>query len=266
MPNILTKIFGSRNERLLKQYAQVVQEINALEPATAALSDDELKAKTPTLKERVAKGETLDAVMPEAFAVVREASKRTLLMRHFDMQLIGGMGLHYGKIAEMRTGEGKTLVATLPAYLNALTGRGVHIVTVNDYLAQRDADWMGRIYRFLGLTVGVNLSQMSHDLKQAAYAADITYGTNNEFGFDYLRDNMVFHASEKVQRGLVYAIVDEVDSILIDEARTPLIISGQADDNVDLYYRLNELAPKLTRQEEEQGKGDYWVDEKAHQV
>jgi preprotein translocase subunit SecA len=266
IPNILTKIFGSRNERLLKQYAQVVQEINALEPAIAALSDDELKARTPALKERVAKGETLDAVMPEAFAVVREASKRTLLMRHFDMQLIGGMGLHYGKIAEMRTGEGKTLVATLPAYLNALTGGGVHIVTVNDYLAQRDADWMGRIYRFLGLTVGVNLSQMSHDLKQAAYAADITYGTNNEFGFDYLRDNMVFHATEKVQRGLVYAIVDEVDSILIDEARTPLIISGQADDNVDLYYRLNELAPKLTRQEEEQGKGDYWVDEKAHQV
>src|ERR1700687_5678484 len=264
IPNILTKIFGSRNERLLKQYAQVVTEINALEPAIAALSDDELKAKTPALKQRVAKGETLDAVMAEAFAVVREASKRTLQMRHFDMQLIGGMGLHYGKIAEMRTGEGKTLVATLPAYLNALTGLGVHIVTVNDYLAQRDADWMGRIYRFLGLTVGVNMSQMSHDLKQAAYAADITYGTNNEFGFDYLRDNMVFHASEKVQRGLVYAIVDEVDSILIDEARTPLIISGQADDNVDLYYRLNELAPKLTP--EEQGKGDYWVDEKAHQV
>src|SRR5438477_3033447 len=266
IPNILTKIFGSRNERLLKQYAQVVTEINALEPAIAALSDDELKAKTPVLKERVAKGETLDAIMPEAFAVVREASKRTLQMRHFDMQLIGGMGLHYGKIAEMRTGEGKTLVATLPAYLNALTGRGVHIVTVNDYLAQRDADWMGRIYRFLGLTVGVNMSQMSHDLKQAAYAADITYGTNNEFGFDYLRDNMVFHGSEKVQRGLVYAIVDEVDSILIDEARTPLIISGQADDNVELYYRLNELAPKRTRQAEEQGKGDYWVDEKAHQV
>src|SRR5450631_2952075 len=266
IPNILTKIFGSRNERLLKQYAQVVEQINALEPAYAALSDDELKAKTPMLKERVAKGETLDAVMPEAFAVVREAGKRTLQMRHFDMQLIGGMGLHYGKIAEMRTGEGKTLVATLPAYLNALTGRGVHIVTVNDYLAQRDADWMGRIYRFLGLTVGVNLSQMSHDLKQAAYAADITYGTNNEFGFDYLRDNMVFHASEKVQRGLVYAIVDEVDSILIDEARTPLIISGQADDNVDLYYRLNELAPKLVRQTEETGAGDYWVDEKGHTV
>jgi preprotein translocase subunit SecA len=266
IPNILTKIFGSRNERLLKQYAQVVEEINAFEPAFAALSDDELRAKTPALKDRLAKGETLDAVMPEAFAVVREAGKRSLQMRHFDMQLIGGMGLHYGKIAEMRTGEGKTLVATLPAYLNALTGRGVHIVTVNDYLAQRDADWMGRIYRFLGLTVGVNLSQMSHDLKQAAYAADITYGTNNEFGFDYLRDNMVFHASEKVQRGLVYAIVDEVDSILIDEARTPLIISGQADDNVDLYYRLNELAPKLVRQTEETGKGDYWVDEKAHTV
>ncbi len=266
IPNILTKIFGSRNERLLKQYSQVVQEINALEPAFAALSDDDLRAKTPALKERVAGGESLDAVLPEAFAVVREAGKRTLQMRHFDMQLIGGMGLHYGKIAEMRTGEGKTLVATLPAYLNALTGLGVHIVTVNDYLAQRDADWMGRIYRFLGLTVGVNLSQMSHDLKQAAYAADITYGTNNEFGFDYLRDNMVFHATERVQRGLSYAIVDEVDSILIDEARTPLIISGQADDNVELYYRLNELAPKLKRQAEEAGKGDYWVDEKAHTV
>src|ERR1700693_5576755 len=266
IPNILTKIFGSRNERLLKQYALVVKEINALEPAFAALSDEELKAKTPMLKERVAKGETLDAVMPEAFAIVREAGKRTLLMRHFDMQLIGGMGLHYGKIAEMRTGEGKTLVATLPVYLNALAGRGVHLVTVNDYLVQRDADWMGRIYRFLGLTVGVNLSQMNHADKQTAYAADITYGTNNEFGFDYLRDNMVFHATERVQRGLSYAIVDEVDSILIDEARTPLIISGQADDNVDLYYRLNELAPKLTRQEEEQGKGDYWVDEKAQQV
>ncbi len=211
-------------------------------------------------------GEGLDAVLPEAFAIVREAGKRTLQMRHFDMQLIGGMALHYGKIAEMRTGEGKTLVATLPAYLNALAGRGMHIVTVNDYLAQRDADWMGRIYRFLGLTVGVNLSQMSHPDKQVAYAADITYGTNNEFGFDYLRDNMVFQASERVQRGLNYAIVDEVDSILIDEARTPLIISGQADDNVELYYRLNELAPKLQRQTEEQGAGDYWVDEKAHQV
>src|SRR6266704_1668931 len=264
--NILTKIFGSRNERLLKQYSQVVRQINALEPTISALSDDELRGKTGTLRERVANGEELDSVLPEAFAVCREASKRTLKMRHFDVQLIGGMALHYGKIAEMRTGEGKTLVATLPAYLNALAGRGVHIVTVNDYLAQRDADWMGRIYRFLGLTVGVNLSQMNHADKQAAYAADVTYGTNNEFGFDYLRDNMVFQASERVQRGLNYAIVDEVDSILIDEARTPLIISGQADDNVELYYRLNDLAPKLQRQSEEQGPGDYWVDEKAHQV
>ncbi len=264
--NILTRIFGSRNERLLKQYAITVRQINALEPATAALSDDALRDRTAELKERVGKGETLDAILPEAFAVVREAGKRTLSMRHFDVQLIGGMALHNGKIAEMRTGEGKTLVATLPAYLNALAGTGVHIVTVNDYLAQRDADWMGRIYRYLGLTVGVNLSQMDHAAKQAAYAADITYGTNNEFGFDYLRDNMVFEASQRVQRGLPYAIVDEVDSILIDEARTPLIISGQADDNVDLYYRLNELAPKLARQAEEKGPGDYWVDEKAHQV
>ncbi|HKW79682.1 MAG TPA: preprotein translocase subunit SecA, partial [Casimicrobiaceae bacterium] len=264
--NILTKIFGSRNERLLKQWGQTLSKINALEPAMAAKSDAELKAMTATLKERVGNGETLEAVLPEAFAVVREAGKRTLQMRHFDVQMIGGMALHHGKIAEMRTGEGKTLVATLPAYLNALTGNGVHIVTVNDYLAQRDADWMGRIYRFLGLTVGVNLSQMEHAAKQAAYAADITYGTNNEFGFDYLRDNMVFHGPERVQRGLSYAIVDEVDSILIDEARTPLIISGQADDNVDVYYRLNEIAPKLTRQADEKGPGDYWVDEKAHQV
>jgi preprotein translocase subunit SecA len=264
--NILTKVFGSRNERLLKQYGQVVRKINALEAPTAALSDDELRSRTVALRERVDNGEELDAVLPEAFAIVREAGKRTLQMRIFDVQLLGGMVLHNGKIAEMKTGEGKTLVATLPAYLNALAGRGVHIVTVNDYLAQRDADWMGRIYRFLGLTVGVNLSQMSHPDKQAAYAADITYGTNNEFGFDYLRDNMVFQASERVQRGLNYAIVDEVDSILIDEARTPLIISGQADDNVELYYRLNDIAPKLQRQEEEQGTGDYWVDEKAHQV
>jgi len=266
MINILTRIFGSRNERLLKQYGAVVRQINALEPSTSALSDDALKAKTAEFKGRVANGETLDAILPEAFAVVREASKRVLLMRHFDVQLIGGMALHNGKIAEMRTGEGKTLVATLPVYLNAMAGSGVHLVTVNDYLAQRDADWMGRIYRFLGLTVGVNLSQMDHAAKQAAYASDVTYGTNNEFGFDYLRDNMVFEASQRVQRSLSYAIVDEVDSILIDEARTPLIISGQADDNVDLYYRLNEIAPKLTRQSEEKGEGDYWVDEKAHQV
>jgi preprotein translocase subunit SecA len=266
IPNILTKIFGSRNERLLRQYSQVVKKINALEPTVSALSDEELRARTPALRERVGNGEELDSVLPEAFAVVREAGKRTLQMRHFDVQLIGGMVLHHGKIAEMRTGEGKTLVATLPAYLNALTGNGVHIVTVNDYLAQRDADWMGRIYRFLGLTVGVNLSQMAHSDKQTAYGADITYGTNNEFGFDYLRDNMVFTSSERVQRGVNYAIVDEVDSILIDEARTPLIISGQADDNIELYYRLNEIAPRLTRQAEEQGEGDYWVDEKAHQV
>jgi len=264
--NILTRIFGSRNERLLKQYGHAVKAINVLEPTISALSDDALKAKTVEFRARVGNGESLDALLPETFAVVREAGKRALQMRHFDVQLIGGMALHNGKISEMRTGEGKTLVATLPAYLNALAGKGVHIVTVNDYLAQRDADWMGRIYRFLGLTVGVNLSHMEHDAKQAAYAADITYGTNNEFGFDYLRDNMVFEGSQRVQRGLSYAIVDEVDSILIDEARTPLIISGQADDNVDLYYRLNELVPKLTRQPDEKGPGDYWVDEKAHQV
>jgi len=264
--NILTRIFGSRNERLLKQYGHAVREINALEPAISALSDEALRAKTAEFKERIANGATLDDVLPEAFAVVREAGKRALSMRHFDVQLIGGIALHNGKIAEMRTGEGKTLVATLPIYLNALAGKGVHLVTINDYLAQRDADWMGRIYTFLGLTVGVNLSQMEHAAKQAAYAADITYGTNNEFGFDYLRDNMVYEPSQRVQRGLSYAIVDEVDSILIDEARTPLIISGQADDNVDLYYRLNELTPKLTPQADEKSPGDYFVDEKARQV
>jgi len=264
--NILTRIFGSRNERLLKEYGQAVRAINALEPAMAALSDEALKGKTAEFRTRIANGEDVDALLPEAFAVVREAGKRALTMRHFDVQLMGGMALHNGKISEMRTGEGKTLVATLAAYLNALSGKGVHVVTVNDYLAQRDADWMGRIYRFLGLTVGVNLSQMNHADKQVAYNADITYGTNNEFGFDYLRDNMVFAATERVQRALHYAIVDEVDSILIDEARTPLIISGQADDNVDMYYRLNELVPKLTRQGEEGGTGDFWVDEKAHTV
>ena len=264
--NLLTRVFGSRNERLLKQFSHQVREINRLEPAVQALSDAELRAKTDELKAKVKDGAALEDVLAEAFAVVREAGKRTLNMRHFDVQLIGGMALHHGKIAEMRTGEGKTLVATLPAYLNALTGKGVHIVTVNDYLAQRDADWMGRIYRFLGLSVGVNLSQMEKPAKQAAYAADITYGTNNEFGFDYLRDNMVFGVDERTQRGLNYAIVDEVDSILIDEARTPLIISGQADDNIEMYYRLNELAPKLQRQADEKGPGDYWVDEKQHQV
>ncbi len=263
---LFKKIFGSRNDRLLKQYSRVVRAINALEPQIEALSDQQLRAKTEEFRARFKQGETLDDLLPEAFAVVREAGRRTLNMRHFDVQLIGGITLHNGKISEMRTGEGKTLVATLPAYLNALSGAGVHIVTVNDYLAQRDADWMGNIYGFLGLTVGVNLSQMEHEPKQRAYAADITYGTNNEFGFDYLRDNMVYQLSEKVQRGLAYAIVDEVDSILIDEARTPLIISGQAEDTTDLYIRMNAIAPKLIRQKEEKGEGDYWVDEKAHQV
>ncbi len=266
LSNIFKKLFGSRNERLVKQYGRTVTQINALEPAMEALSDEQLRAKTDEFKQRHAAGESLDKLLPEAFAVVREAGKRVLQMRHFDVQLIGGMVLHYGKISEMRTGEGKTLVATLPTYLNALSGKGVHVVTVNDYLASRDAAWMGRLYNFLGLTYGVNLSQMPHDAKQQAYAADITYGTNHEFGFDYLRDNMVYTVEERVQRGLNYAVVDEVDSILIDEARTPLIISGQADDSIELYTRINELAPKLIRQQEENGEGDYWVDEKAHQV
>ena len=266
IPNLLKKVFGSRNDRLLRQYSRDVRAINELEPAMQALTDAELRAKTDAFRQRIRDGETLDKVLPEAFAVVREASQRVLGMRHFDVQLLGGIALHNGKIAEMRTGEGKTLVATLPAYLNALTGQGVHVVTVNDYLARRDADWMGRAYSFLGLKVGVNLSQMEHDAKQEAYAADITYGTNNEFGFDYLRDNMVFQLSEKVQRRLSYAIVDEVDSILIDEARTPLIISGQADDSTDLYYRMNDVAPQLERSAGEGEPGDYHVDEKAHQV
>ncbi len=273
--SFLTKIFGSRNQRLLKQYQQTVRIINALEPAIEKLSDEQLQAKTPELKERLAKGAALDDILPEAFAVCREASKRVLKMRHFDVQLVGGMVLHYGKIAEMGTGEGKTLMATLPAYLNALSGKGVHVVTVNDYLAQRDADWMGKLYGWLGLTTGVNLSQMAHDTKQAAYGADITYGTNNEFGFDYLRDNMVYATGERVQRALNFAIVDEVDSILIDEARTPLIISGQAENHTDLYHRINEVPPLLTLQigeETPDGKGqvevpgDYTKDEKAHQV
>ncbi len=264
--NLLKSIFGSRNDRLLKQYRQTVLVINALEAEVAKLSDEELRHKTDSFKQRVAQGEPLDALLPEAFAVVREASQRVLQMRHFDEQMIGGMALHYGKIAEMRTGEGKTLMATLSAYLNALSGQGVHVVTVNDYLAGRDAEWMGRLYRFLGLSVGVILSQMDHADKQTAYAADITYGTNNEFGFDYLRDNMATHASERFQRKLNYAIVDEVDSILIDEARTPLIISGQAEDNVDIYVRMNKLVPQLTRQQAEDGPGDYSVDEKNHQI
>jgi preprotein translocase subunit SecA len=263
---LLKKIFGSRNDRLIKQYSQTVKRINALEPQIAALSDAQLQAKTAEFRQRYGAGEALDDLLPEAFAVVREAGKRVLGMRHFDVQLIGGMVLHYGKIAEMRTGEGKTLVATLPAYLNAISGKGVHVITVNDYLASRDAEWMGRLHRFLGLTVGINLPQMDHEAKQAAYAADITYGTNNEFGFDYLRDNMVYSAGQRVQRGLGYAIVDEVDSILIDEARTPLIISGQADDHTDLYVRMKSVVPQLSRAAEENAEGDYWVDEKGHQV
>ncbi|MBO9536833.1 preprotein translocase subunit SecA [Herbaspirillum sp.] len=273
--SFLTKIFGSRNQRLLKQYQKIVRQINALEPSIEKLTDAELQAKTPEFKQRIANGETLDAILPEAFAVCREASRRVFKMRHFDVQLMGGMALHFGKIAEMRTGEGKTLMATLPAYLNALAGKGVHVVTVNDYLAQRDADDMGRLYGWLGLTTGVNLSQMDHDVKQQAYAADITYGTNNEFGFDYLRDNMVFDAADRVQRGLNFAIVDEVDSILIDEARTPLIISGQAENHTELYHKINAVPPLLTLQigeETPDGKGkievpgDYTKDEKSHQV
>jgi preprotein translocase subunit SecA len=264
--NLLKSLFGSRNDRLLKQYRQNVIAINALETQIQSLTDDELRAKTIEFKQRVQDGETLDSLLPEAFAVVREGGKRALQMRHFDVQLIGGMVLHYGKIAEMRTGEGKTLMATLPAYLNALSGKGVHVVTVNDYLARRDAEWMGRLYRFLGLSVGVILSQMDHADKQTAYAADITYGTNNEYGFDYLRDNMATEATERYQRGLNFAIVDEVDSILIDEARTPLIISGQAEDNIDVYTRMNKLVPHLTRQQEEEGAGDYSVDEKNQQI
>ena len=263
---LLTKIFGSRNERLIKQYRRQVAAINKLEPAMEALSDAELQAKTQEFRDRIAKGATTDELLTEAFAVVREASKRVLGMRHFDVQLIGGMVLNDGKIAEMRTGEGKTLTATLAVYLSALAGKGVHVVTVNDYLASRDADWMGRLYNWLGLSVGKILSQQDTAVKKEAYAADITYGTNNEFGFDYLRDNMEYDVSARRQRGLYFAIVDEVDSILIDEARTPLIISGPADDNTDLYLRINEIPPLLTRQQEEKGEGDYWVDEKAHQV
>ncbi|OGS93171.1 MAG: preprotein translocase subunit SecA [Gallionellales bacterium GWA2_59_43] len=263
---VLKSIFGSRNDRLLKQYRATVQTINKLEADVAKLSDDELRQKTESFRQRFTNGESLDAILPEAFAVVREASTRALGMRHYDVQLIGGMVLHYGKIAEMRTGEGKTLMSTLPAYLNAVSGKGVHVVTVNDYLASRDAEWMGKLYRFLGLSVGVVLSQMPHDQKQAAYAADITYGTNNEFGFDYLRDNMANHAEERYQRPLNYAVVDEVDSILIDEARTPLIISGQAEDNVEIYQRMDKLAPQLRRQADEDSPGDFSVDEKSHQV
>ena len=273
--NILTKIFGSRNDRLLKTYRKTIERINALEPDYEKLDDNELRAKTLEFKNRVAAGEALEGVLPEAFAVVREGSKRVMKMRHFDVQLLGGMSLHNGKISEMRTGEGKTLTATLPVYLNALTGKGVHVVTVNDYLAGRDARWMGKLYNFLGLSVGINLPNMSREEKQAAYQSDITYGTNNEYGFDYLRDNMVYEVGDRVQRGLNYAIIDEVDSILIDEARTPLIISGQAEDHTEMYIAINKVVPLLTRQEGEADPrtgegvtkpGDFTIDEKSHQV
>ena len=273
--NFLTRIFGSRNDRLLKQYRNGVASINAMETQLESLSDDVLRAKTEEFRLRLTQGETLDDLLPDAFAVVREGSKRAMKMRHFDVQLQGGMSLHHGKISEMGTGEGKTLTATLPVYLNALSGKGVHVVTVNDYLATRDAQWMGKLYNFLGLTVGVNIPGMTREEKQAAYRADITYGTNNEFGFDYLRDNMVYEVADRVQRGLNYAIVDEVDSILIDEARTPLIISGQADDHTSLYVAIKQVVPQLVRQEGEADPrtgegvtkpGDFTVDEKSHQV
>ncbi|MCK5382916.1 MAG: preprotein translocase subunit SecA [Gammaproteobacteria bacterium] len=264
--NILSKLFGSRNDRQLKQMSRVVARINDLEPDFKALTDEALQARTGEFRQRLTDGETLDDLLPEAFAAVREASCRTLEMRHFDVQLIGGMVLHGGRIAEMRTGEGKTLVSTLPAYLNALSGNGVHIVTVNDYLASRDADWMGKVHKFMGLTVGVVVSGQSHEEKKNAYEADITYGTNNEFGFDYLRDNMAFTTSERVQRGRNFAIVDEVDSILIDEARTPLVISGPVDERSDLYVTMNELVVGLTLQEEEDGPGDYTLEEKHKQI
>ena len=273
--NILTKIFGSRNDRLLKSYRKTVERINALETQYEKLDDEQLRAKTEEFKTRVAAGEALDEILPEAFAVVREGSKRVMKMRHFDVQMLGGMSLHNGKISEMRTGEGKTLTATLPVYLNALTGQGVHVVTVNDYLANRDARWMGKLYNFLGLSVGINLPNMPREEKQVAYRCDITYGTNNEYGFDYLRDNMVYEVTDRVQRGLNFAIVDEVDSILIDEARTPLIISGQAEDHTEMYIAMNKVVPLLTKQEGEADPrtgegvtkpGDFTLDEKTHQV
>ncbi|MBP6438752.1 MAG: preprotein translocase subunit SecA, partial [Thermomonas sp.] len=264
--SLLTSVFGSRNERLLKQLNGIVKKINALEPQVQGLSDEALKAKTEEFRGRVGKGESLDKLLPEAFAVCREASIRVFGMRHFDVQLVGGMVLHSGKIAEMRTGEGKTLTATLAVYLNALEGKGVHVVTVNDYLARRDAAQMGKLYNWLGLSVGVVYPGMAHSDKGAAYGCDITYGTNNEFGFDYLRDNMALAKEDRFQRGLHYAIVDEVDSILIDEARTPLIISGPADESPELYVRVNRIVPSLARQEKEDGDGDFFVDEKGKQV
>ncbi len=264
--SLLKKVFGTRNERLIRQMSKTVGEVNALESQISALSDDELAAKTDEFRSRIEEGQSLESLLSEAFAVVREVAKRTLAMRHFDMQIIGGMVLHEGKIAEMRTGEGKTLVATLPAYLNSVGGKSVHIITVNDYLARRDAEWMGKIYHFLGLSVGVVTTGQDPESKREAYSSDIVYGTNNEFGFDYLRDNMAFSAEDRVQRGLHYAVVDEVDSILIDEARTPLIISGPAEESTDLYGKVNKIIPHLTRQESEDGPGDYSVDEKNKQV
>ena len=266
MRNVFAGIFGSRNQRLLKGYSKNVKQINALEEQVAALDAEAIKARTAELKAEVQAGKTLDELLPEAFALAREAAKRTLKMRHFDVQLIGGMVLHEGKIAEMRTGEGKTLVATLPAYLNALSGNGVHIVTVNEYLARRDAEWMGPVYEALGLTVGVIGAGQEPAEKRAAYAADITYGTNNEFGFDYLRDNLAFSLEQRAQRGLNFAVVDEVDSILIDEARTPLIISGPAEDSTETYLKVNQLVPSLQPQKEEDGPGDFTVDLKSKQV
>src|SRR5690606_29959138 len=272
MVSLLKKLFGSRNDRLLKQFRKQVAQINALEPGMESLSDEELTAKTAEFRQRITDGASLDDILPEAFAVVREASKRVFGMRHFDVQMLGAIALHNGKIAEMRTGEGKTLMATLAVYLNALAGKGVHVVTVNDYLARRDAEWMGRLYQFLGMSVGVVVPQQENEEKRAAYAADITYGTNNEYGFDYLRDNMEYRAEDRRQRQLSYAIVDEVDSILIDEARTPLIISGQAEDNTELYVRMNAVPPLMTRMASEpkphepEPEGDFWVDEKGQQV
>src|SRR5437899_6420073 len=274
LDTLLAKVVGTQNERELKRLRPIVAEVNAFEPAIKSLSDDQLRGKTAEFRQRFANGETLDDLLPEAFAVVREAGRRVLIMRHFDVQLIGGIVLHEGNIAEMKTGEGKTLVATLPVYLNALAGLGVHVVTVNDYLAKRDSEWMGKRYSFLGLTVGVIVHDLDDNERRAAYAADITYGTNNEYGFDYLRDNMKFDMAERVQRGHHFAIVDEVDSILIDEARTPLIISGASEESTDKYFRVNRIIPKLERGEEIEGPpgepaeltGDYVVDEKRKAI
>ncbi|MFT4937369.1 MAG: preprotein translocase subunit SecA [Paraglaciecola sp.] len=269
--SILTKMFGSRNDRTLKKLAKAVEEISQLETEYEALSDEQIKAKTSEFRERLEKGESTDDIMVEAFALVREASKRVFGMRHFDVQMLGGQVLHQGKIAEMRTGEGKTLTSTLPSYLNAITGKGVHVITVNDYLASRDAEWSRSLYEFLGLTVGCNIPGLTHQQKKEAYEADITYGTNNEFGFDYLRDNMAFSPKERVQKSLHFAVIDEVDSILIDEARTPLIISGQAEDSSELYRKINLIIPELVKQDKEDeegnfGDGDYTIDEKGKQI